>query len=155
MPGRSSLARLLQVACLSQIGLAVAWLVGRWTESPSQSLLGAALIVAIAPLALAVEFVIVWRFSRHDAAPKPTVVQLLRAWFSETGATCFKPSTGGSLSAGAVNPITWRAPAQGAPALCWSTASCATALLERLDARVARARPCLSRSESRAGVRVH
>jgi pimeloyl-ACP methyl ester carboxylesterase len=85
MPGRSSLARLLQVACLSQIGLAVAWLVGRWTESPSQSLLGAALIVAIAPLALAVEFVIVWRFSRHDAAPKPTVVQLLRAWFSETG----------------------------------------------------------------------
>ena len=85
MPSRSSLARLLQVACLSQIGMAFAWLVGRWTTSPLQALLGAVAIVAIAPLALAAEFAIVWRFSRTDSAPKPTVPQLLRAWVSETG----------------------------------------------------------------------
>jgi len=85
MPSRSSLARLLQVACLAQIGLAIAWLVCRWTTSPGQAVLGAALIMGIAPLALAAEFAMVWRFGRTDPAPKPTVVQLLRAWLSETG----------------------------------------------------------------------
>jgi triacylglycerol esterase/lipase EstA (alpha/beta hydrolase family) len=85
MPSRSSLARLLQVACLSQIGLAIAWLAGWWATSPWPAVLGAAVIVALAPLALAAEFAVVWRFSQTDPAPKPTVAQLLRAWISETG----------------------------------------------------------------------
>ncbi|MFL5463459.1 MAG: hypothetical protein ACJ8AC_05445, partial [Gemmatimonadaceae bacterium] len=83
MPSRSSLARLLQFSCLFQIGLAVAWLVGRWT-TPVEALLGAALIMFVAPLALAAEFAIVWRVGRTDPAPKPTAAQLLRAWVAET-----------------------------------------------------------------------
>jgi triacylglycerol lipase len=84
MPSRSSLARLLQLSCLLQIGVAVAWLVGRWTTAPVEALFGAALIMLIAPLALAAEFAIVWRIGRNDPTPKPTVAQLVRAWVSET-----------------------------------------------------------------------
>ncbi|WP_309246785.1 hypothetical protein [Ramlibacter montanisoli] len=38
MPSRSSLARLLQVACLAQLALALAWLAWRWNASPLQAL---------------------------------------------------------------------------------------------------------------------
>jgi triacylglycerol lipase len=84
MASRSSLARLLQFSCLLQIGLSLAWLVGRWTSAPVQAVLGSALVMFIAPLALAAEFAIVWHVGGTDAAPKPTVAQLLRAWASET-----------------------------------------------------------------------
>jgi hypothetical protein len=84
MPRRSSLARLLQLACLFQVGVALAWLVGRWNAAPVQALLGAVLILFIAPLALAAEFVIVWRIARTDPTPRPTGLQLARAWLSET-----------------------------------------------------------------------
>lgn len=84
MPSRSSLARLLQVACLSQMALACAWLVWRWEASPMQALVGTALILGIAPLVLGIEFVFVWHVARSDPAPRPSPLQLLLAWWSET-----------------------------------------------------------------------
>ncbi len=85
MPSRSSLARLLQVACLSQLALALAWLAWRWPVAPLQAVAGAAAILLVAPAALALEFFIVSRLARSDPAPVPTVPQLLRAWAAETG----------------------------------------------------------------------
>jgi triacylglycerol lipase len=84
MPSRSSLARLLQLASLFQMALALGWLLARWSVSPAQAVLGAAGIMFIAPLALAVEFVLVWHVGRGDSAPKPTPLQLVCAWVSET-----------------------------------------------------------------------
>lgn len=84
MPSRSSLARLLQVACLAQLALAFAWLAWRWSASPLQALGGAALILFIAPAVLAIEFVIVSRVGRSHAAPPPSAGQLAGAWLSET-----------------------------------------------------------------------
>ena len=84
MPSRSRLARLLQLATVSQIALALGWLIARWPISPVQALAGAALVMFIAPLALAVEFVLVSRIGARDPAPKPTFLQLLRAWLAET-----------------------------------------------------------------------
>ncbi|HEY0824681.1 MAG TPA: alpha/beta fold hydrolase [Ramlibacter sp.] len=84
MPSRSSLARLLQVACLAQLALALSWLAWRWPDSPGQALAGAALVMFVAPAVLAIEFLIVSRVNRRDAAPRPSAGQLLAAWFSET-----------------------------------------------------------------------
>jgi len=84
MPSRSSLARLLQLACLSQMALALAWLAWRWEASPMQALAGAALILWMAPLVLGIEFAFVWHVARSDSAPRPSPLQLLLAWVSET-----------------------------------------------------------------------
>lgn len=84
MPRRSSLARLLQVACLSQLALALAWLAWRWPFSPLQALAGAGAIMFVAPAVLALEFIIVSRVGRSDPAPRPMAAQLVRAWLSET-----------------------------------------------------------------------
>jgi triacylglycerol lipase len=84
MPRRSSLARLLQVACLSQLALALLWLAWRWPDAPGQALLGAILVMFIAPAVLAIEFLIVAQLARTDPAPPPTPGQLARAWVSET-----------------------------------------------------------------------
>jgi triacylglycerol lipase len=84
MPRQSSLARLLQVACLSQLVLAIAWLAWRWPNEPVQAAAGALLIMAVAPIALAIEFITIGWVTRLDAAPRPTAVQLARAWVTET-----------------------------------------------------------------------
>jgi pimeloyl-ACP methyl ester carboxylesterase len=84
MPSRSSLARLLQVACLTQLAIALLWLVWRWPASPLQAIAGAAFVMSIAPAVLAIEFLIVARLGRSSAAPSPCARQLLAAWCSET-----------------------------------------------------------------------
>jgi triacylglycerol lipase len=84
MPRYSSLARLLQAACLSQLALALAWLVWRWPHAPVQAVVIAILILAIAPIALAIEFIAIAGVTRFDTAPPPTIAQLARAWVAET-----------------------------------------------------------------------
>jgi triacylglycerol esterase/lipase EstA (alpha/beta hydrolase family) len=84
MPSRSSLARLLQVACLSQLALALAWLVWRWPASPWQALAGAIAIPGVAPTVLALELAIASRVNRTDPVPAAGARQIARAWFSET-----------------------------------------------------------------------
>lgn len=84
MPSRSSLARLLQAACLSQFALALAWLLWRWPASPAQALAGAIVILGVAPAVLAIELAIATRVNLRDPAPAPGVLQLARAWLSET-----------------------------------------------------------------------
>lgn len=84
MPRRSSLARLLRAACLSQFALALAWLLGRWPASPWQAIAGALAILAVAPAVLALELAIGARVNRADPAPKARAPQLARAWLAET-----------------------------------------------------------------------
>ena len=84
MPSRSSLARLLRIACLSHLAMALAWLAWRWDASPLQAFGGAALILFVAPAVLAIELAIVSRIGHSHAAPAPTAVQLAAAWLSES-----------------------------------------------------------------------
>jgi triacylglycerol lipase len=84
MPRQSSLARLLQAACLLQLALATVWLAWRWPNEPVQAVAVAALILGIAPIALAIEFITIARVTRIDTAPQPTAGQLVRAWITET-----------------------------------------------------------------------
>lgn len=84
MPRRSSLARLLQVACIAHLALAVAWLAWRWPASAPQAIAGAAVILLLPSAALAIELAIVAFVGRGDPAPRPSVPQMVRAWFSET-----------------------------------------------------------------------
>lgn len=84
MPPRSSLARLLQVATLAQLALALGWLAWRWPASPMQGCLGALLILSIAPIVMAAEFVIVAIVGRAEPVPQPSAGQLFRAWLKES-----------------------------------------------------------------------
>jgi pimeloyl-ACP methyl ester carboxylesterase len=85
MPGHSPLARLLQVSFLLQAALAASWLGWRWEASPVQAIIGALLVLLIAPVVLGIELLIVARVSRTEAAvPRPSWVQLGRAWLAES-----------------------------------------------------------------------
>lgn len=84
MPPRSSLARLLQLACLGQLGLAVAWLIWHWAAAPARAVGGALAILLIAPAVMALEFAIVARVGRSEPVPQPGALQLARAWLLET-----------------------------------------------------------------------
>ena len=85
MPGSSRLARLLQAACIAQLGGAAGWLAWRWTASPLQAIAGAALVVCAGPLVLAIEFACLAVIGRSDGGlPRPTFSGLARAWIAET-----------------------------------------------------------------------
>lgn len=84
MPRHSRLARLLQVASIAHLALAVAWLAWRWPVSAVQAVLGSAFILLVPSAALALELLIVAMVARRDPAPRPSVPQLVRAWISET-----------------------------------------------------------------------
>jgi triacylglycerol esterase/lipase EstA (alpha/beta hydrolase family) len=76
---------MLQVACLAQLVLAAAWVAWRWPHSPTEAIAIGLLILAIAPIALAIEFITIAWVTRLDTAPPPTAGQLARAWAAETG----------------------------------------------------------------------
>ncbi|HVE54194.1 MAG TPA: alpha/beta fold hydrolase [Ramlibacter sp.] len=81
MPGSSRLARLLQLSCAFQVLLAFAWLAWRWPASPAQAVLGALMVPMIPPIAIGLELIAVRRVAQGDpAVPRPTIMQLLRAW---------------------------------------------------------------------------
>src|SRR5688572_2671615 len=85
MPGSSRLARLLQVSCVFQLALAVAWLLWRWPASPPQAVAGALLVPMVPPIVLGIELMIVAWIARRDAPVAiPTAAQLAAAWLSET-----------------------------------------------------------------------
>jgi len=85
MPGRSRLARLLQFTCGLQFGVSAAWLVGIWHSSPAWAIGGALFVLAMAPVILGIELLIVPWVARTDpATPSPRAAQLLRAWLSES-----------------------------------------------------------------------
>lgn len=69
----------------AQAAMLAAWLAWRWPAAPAQAIAGALFIMLIAPLVLAVEFVLLAVVGRSDpAAPAPTVAQLVRAWAGES-----------------------------------------------------------------------
>ena len=85
MPRHSRLARLLQWTCAMQLSAAAAWFAWRWPTSPGQAVVGAALILCIAPVILGLELCIVAAIARKDpSVPCPAAGQLLRAWGSES-----------------------------------------------------------------------
>ena len=86
MPRSSRIARLLQAIGLLQLAAVAGWLAWRWPDSPFQALAGASVIVLIAPLVLAIEFVLLAMVSQPASeVPRPTLSQLVRAWISESG----------------------------------------------------------------------
>jgi predicted alpha/beta hydrolase family esterase len=84
MPRDSRIARLLQVACIGQFALAIAWLAWRWPAAPVQAVAGALAILLVTPAALALELAIVSRVGRATHLPQPSPPQLVRAWAAET-----------------------------------------------------------------------
>ncbi|HEX2545274.1 MAG TPA: alpha/beta fold hydrolase [Ramlibacter sp.] len=85
MPQHSTLARMLQVSTLFQLSLALAWLAWRWPHSIAQAAFGAALVLSVAPVILAIELLIVSRINRSQpGVPAPRPAQLLHAWGSES-----------------------------------------------------------------------
>jgi pimeloyl-ACP methyl ester carboxylesterase len=84
MPTHSRLARRLQLSCAVVLTLAAGWVAWRWPRSPLQATVGAALILAVPSLVLALELVLARRVTRpHPAVPMPSTAELLRAWWSE------------------------------------------------------------------------
>ena len=85
MPESSRLARLLQVSCVFQLAVALAWLAWRWPFSPVQAILGALLVPMFAPAVLGIELLIAARVAQKDApVPLPRAAELVHAWFTET-----------------------------------------------------------------------
>jgi hypothetical protein len=113
------------IASRSSHGI-VAWIAWRWAAAPGQAIAGAAAILLIAPAALGIELAIVSRVGAPRGCPSRRQASSFRRG-SPRPCSCFAPSTGASLSAGAWSRTTWRALLRAAPAWCWCTASCATA----------------------------
>ena len=80
---RSTLARLQQLLVLSALGLALAWFLFFWTDSPMLALGGASLLLLGYALVLALEFVAAARVNRSDSVPAANAATLLRAWWGE------------------------------------------------------------------------
>jgi len=80
----SRLAWLLRAVCAAQALAIAGWIAWRWTASPVQALAGAALIAAIAPCMLAIEFLLLFWVRKGDPTPRATIGELLRAWAGET-----------------------------------------------------------------------
>lgn len=86
MPRSSRMARLLQAIGLVQLAAVAGWLAWRWPAAPGQAIAGAALVVLVAPIVLAIEFVLLAIVSRdHPGVPAPGALRLAAAWAGETG----------------------------------------------------------------------
>jgi triacylglycerol lipase len=78
------LARLQQATTLGLLIAAVAWaLAFQAAKSPSWAWVGASLIVFGYALVLALEFALMHVVNRHDAAPRASTRQVVRAWWGE------------------------------------------------------------------------
>jgi len=84
MPDRSQVARLLQGVLAAHLIGAGSWLAWRWPETPGVALAGAGAILLIGPVVLGLEFVLLVFLARSDPAPCAGLLELLRAWSSES-----------------------------------------------------------------------
>ena len=75
----------LQKTIVAMLALClVAWLIWAWPRSPALALGGAAVLTLGHGVWLALQFLMLRLVNRADAAPQPTAVQLVRAWWCET-----------------------------------------------------------------------
>jgi triacylglycerol lipase len=84
MQRRSSLARVQRIGTLVLGVAGVWWLLSRWRESPALAMGGLLILWLGYSIFLALEFVALRVFGRHDPAPRPTLAELMRAWLAET-----------------------------------------------------------------------
>lgn len=78
------LSRLQRALTFGLFAVALGWLAWMWAAGhPVAAVAGAVAILCVHSLFLAIELAIGWRVNRRDAAPRATVRQLLRAWWSE------------------------------------------------------------------------
>jgi pimeloyl-ACP methyl ester carboxylesterase len=79
------LARVQQVLTLGALMLALIWLLGWWQRGePVWAVAGAAAVLFGHAAVLGLEFVLMARINRDDAAPRAGLGQLLRAWWGES-----------------------------------------------------------------------
>ncbi len=84
MPATSSLAALQRATVLGLLCAAIAWGVAWWPQRPVLALGGAALLLVGHALVLAVEFVLLLATWGADPTPRPTIGQVLAAWWRES-----------------------------------------------------------------------
>lgn len=84
MPATSRLARLLRGILAMQGLVIIGFVAWRWPSAPVQAAVGAVAIAAIAPIVLAIEFMLLALVARSDQRVPPAAApQLLRAWLGE------------------------------------------------------------------------
>ena len=83
MPVSSTLARLQRWALLGLLAAAIGGAVLMWPRSPIGAVVVALLIAFLHAGVLALEFVLLGRGTRGDAAPQPSTRQLVSAWARE------------------------------------------------------------------------
>ncbi len=84
MPSHSALARLQQFTTLAALTGATAWGYWHWPQSPLVALVGFLAIALAYSLVLALEFVALHFVGGEGAPPRPTWLELARAWLGET-----------------------------------------------------------------------
>jgi triacylglycerol esterase/lipase EstA (alpha/beta hydrolase family) len=84
MPRTSKLARLLLTIGLVQAGAALAWWAWWGERAPLGAWSGVLLLLSLAPVVLAIEFVLLGVVARNDDVPRASPADLLRAWIGET-----------------------------------------------------------------------
>lgn len=83
MAQRSRLALLMQAICIGLALASLAWLTTHWQASPIRAVLGAILIAFAHGFFLALEIPMLLWAGRGDPTPRPTALELLRAWWAE------------------------------------------------------------------------
>ncbi|NML46937.1 alpha/beta fold hydrolase [Ramlibacter sp. G-1-2-2] len=85
MPRSSELARLSRATGALQLAVLIGWLLWWAPRSTVTAVAGALVLLAIGPVTLAVEFVLLVLVQRGDPGiPKPTLRELARSWAGET-----------------------------------------------------------------------
>ena len=85
MPSSSRLARLEQVLVCCIVAAALGWTWLQWRHSPWLAAMGAIAILFSYALLIAVQCALLWSQRRGDPALRPTLVELVRAWWGEIG----------------------------------------------------------------------
>lgn len=69
----------------ANLALTIAWVVWQWPRSPGWALGGPVLALLGFRLLMGLQFVLMARANRADPSPAPSRLQVLRAWWAETG----------------------------------------------------------------------
>jgi triacylglycerol lipase len=84
MPLASTLARMQQAVAVAVLATITVWVAWQWPGSPPAAVGGALVLAFGFSFVLALEFVLLRLFGIWEGVPRPTWLQLARAWWGET-----------------------------------------------------------------------